>query len=136
DVGVADPQALGVAVGALEAFRFVGIPEGFLPMTQAGVYLAPAPQSNTAPTPHAAAKEDVDGHRARPRPAHPPPPPPPRHTTRGWGAAYQYPHDFEGNYVRQEYLPEPLRGHRYYQPTDSGREREIKERLERLRSKP
>jgi putative ATPase len=135
DVGVADPQALGVAVAALEAFRFVGMPEGFLPMTQAVIYLATAPKSNTALTTYAAAKADVDAHGALPVPAHLRPAPTPLNKSLGWGAAYQYPHDFEGHYVRQEHLPEPLRGHRYYEPSESGREREIKERLERLRDK-
>jgi len=136
DVGVADPQALQVAVAALEAFRFVGLPEGLLPMTQAVLYLATAPKSNTAVTAYAAAKADVDAHGALPVPAHL------RNASTklgkdlGWGAGYQYPHDFTndfvGHYVREEYLPEALAGHRYYVPTDSGRERDIKERLERL----
>jgi putative ATPase len=136
DVGVADPQALQVAVAALEAFRFVGLPEGLLPMTQAVLYLSTAPKSNTAVTAYAAAKADVDAHGALPVPAHL------RNASTnlgkelGWGAGYQYPHDFDGHYVREEYLPEALRGHRYYAPSESGREREIKERLEILRQPP
>jgi putative ATPase len=51
----------------------------------------------------------------------------------GWGAGYQYPHDFDGHYVREEYLPEALRGRRYYEPSDSGHERAIKEHLATLR---
>jgi putative ATPase len=136
DVGMADPQALSVAVAALEAFRFVGMPEGFLPMTQAVIYLATAPKSNTALTTYAAAKADVDEHGALPVPPHLRPSSTPLGKSLGWGAGYQYPHDFEGHYVREEYLPEPLHGHRYYTPTSSGREREIKERLERLAETP
>ena len=51
----------------------------------------------------------------------------------GWGAAYQYPHDFDGHYVKEEYLPDTIRGHRYYKPSDSGLERTIAERLAKLR---
>jgi putative ATPase len=132
DVGLADPQALAVAVSALEAFRFVGMPEGFLPMTQAVLYLATAPKSNTALTTYVAAKADVDEHGALPVPAHLRSSSTPLGKSLGWGAGYQYPHDFEGHYVREEYLPEALRGRRYYAPTASGREREIQERLARL----
>jgi putative ATPase len=136
DIGVADSQALLVAVAALDAFRFVGLPEGLLPMTQAVLYLAAAPKSNTAVTAYGAAKADVDAHGALPVPAHL------RNASTklgkelGWGAEYRYPHDFDGHYVREEYLPEALRGRRYYAPTDSGRERAIKERLEKLREPP
>ncbi len=70
DVGNADPQALVVAVAAMNAFRFVGLPEGVLPMTQAVLYLATAPKSNTALTTYAAAKGDVDAHGALPVPPH------------------------------------------------------------------
>lgn len=136
DVGIADSQALQVAVSALDAFRFVGLPEGLLPMTQAVLYLAMAPKSNTAVTAYAAAKADVERHGALPVPAHL------RNASTklgkdlGWGKDYKYPHDFKGNYVREEYLPEEIRGHRYYQPTESGREKAVKEKLERLREPP
>jgi putative ATPase len=136
DVGVADPQALQVAIAALDAFRFVGLPEGLLPMTQAVLYLSTAPKSNTAVTAYAAAKADVDAHGALPVPAHLRNASTPLGKELGWGAGYQYPHDFDGHYVREEYLPEALRGRRYYAPTDSGREREIKERMEKLRPPP
>ena len=133
DVGVADPRALSVATAALDAFRFIGLPEGLLPMTEAAIYLATAPKSNTAVTAYAAAKAEVEAHGALPVPAHL------RNATSGmgkalgWGANYRYPHDFDGHYVREEYLPAELRGQRYYQPSDSGDEREIAARLERLR---
>jgi putative ATPase len=129
DIGVADPRALGVATSALDAFRFVGLPEGVLPMTQAAIYLAGAAKSNTALTTYAAAKADVDAHGALPVPAHLRNASTPLGKSLGWGAAYQYPHDFEGHYVREEYLPEALRGRRYYEPSRSGEERAIAERL-------
>jgi putative ATPase len=133
DVGVADPQALGVAVAALEAFRFVGLPEGVLPMTQAAVYLATAPKSNTALTTYAAAKADVDAHGALPVPAHL------RNATSGlgkslgWGAGYQYPHDHPGHHVAEAYLPDELRGQRYYYPSSEGQEKKLADTLRALR---
>jgi putative ATPase len=135
DVGNADPQALAVAVNALEAFRLVGMPEGYLPMTQACLYLATAPKSNTALKTYVAAKADVDEHGALAVPPHLRNAPTPLARSLGFGQAYQYPHDFEGHYVVEEYLPEALRGRRYYEPTSSGREAQIKERLEKLRQR-
>jgi putative ATPase len=136
DVGNADPQALVVAVAAMNAFRFVGLPEGFLPMTQAVLYLATAPKSNTALTTYAAAKGDVDAHGALPVPPHLRNAATPLQKSLGWSAGYQYPHDFEGHYVREDYLPESLRGRRYYQPSSSGQEKAIDERLRALRDEP
>jgi len=135
DVGVADPRALSVANAAVDAFRFIGLPEGILPMTEAVLYLATAPKTNTALTAYAAAKADVDTHGALPVPAHLRNAATPLGKSLGWGAGYQYPHDFEGHYVREEYLPEPLRGHRYYTPSDSGLERELAARLAALTRK-
>jgi putative ATPase len=135
DVGVADPRALSVATAALDAFRLVGLPEGILPMTEAALYLATAPKSNTALTAYAAAKADIDAHGALAVPAHLRNASSGTGKALGWGAGYQYPHDFEGHHVSEEYLPEALRGHRYYAPSDSGDERAIAERLARLRRK-
>ena len=133
DVGNADPRALSVAMAAVDAFRFIGMPEGLLPMTEAAIYLATAPKTNTAITTYAAAKKDVDAHGALPVPNHIRNAPTPLAKQLGWGAGYQYPHDFAGHYVREEYLPEAIRGHKYYTPSDSGHEAEIGERLSRLR---
>jgi putative ATPase len=133
DVGLADPQALGVAVAALDAFRFVGMPEGFLPMTQATLYLATAPKSNTALSTYGAVKEDVDAHGALPVPAHIRNATTPLGKSLGWGAGYQYPHDHPGHHVAEQYLPPELAGRRYYAPSGEGYERTIAERLNRLR---
>ncbi|HEY0707817.1 MAG TPA: replication-associated recombination protein A [Polyangia bacterium] len=133
DVGNADPRALSVAVSALDAFRLVGLPEGVLPMTQAVLYLASAPKSNTALATYAAAKADVDAHGALPVPPRLRNAVTPLGRSMGFGAGYQYPHDFTGHYVAEEYLPEALSGRRYYEPTESGDERAIKERLAALR---
>jgi putative ATPase len=133
DIGLADPQALSIAMAATDAFRFIGLPEGILPMTEAVVYLAVTTKSNTALTTYAAAKADVDAHGALPVPPHL------RNATTGlgkslgWGAGYRYPHDHPGHHVAETYLPEALVGHRYYQPTNEGREQKIAERLRFLR---
>ena len=134
DVGVADPRALSVATAAVDAFRFVGMPEGLIPMTEAAIYLATAPKTNTAITTYAAAKADVDAHGALAVPNHIRNAPTPLVKQLGWGAGYQYPHDFAGHYVREEYLPEAIRGHRYYEPSDSGHEAEIAARLAKQRA--
>ena len=133
DVGVADPRALSVATAALDAFRFVGMPEGLIPMTEACLYLATAPKTNTAITSYAAAKADIDAHGALPVPAHLRNAPTKLAKQLGWGAAYQYPHDFEGHHVGEQYLPDMLRGHRYYTPSSSGDERAIAERVAKWR---
>jgi putative ATPase len=133
DVGVADPRALSVATAAVDAFRFIGLPEGLIPMTEAAIYLATAPKTNTAITTYAAAKADVDARGALAVPNHIRNAPTPLAKQLGWGAGYQYPHDFAGHYVREEYLPEAIRGHRYYKPSDSGHEAEIAERMAKLR---
>ena len=132
DVGLADPQALAVSVAALEAFRFIGLPEGVLPMTEAALYLATAPKSNTALTTYAAAKADVDLGGALPVPAHLRNAATPLGKSLGWGAGYQYPHDHPGHHVNEAYLPDELRGHRYYRPSDQGREQSIADRLRAL----
>ncbi len=133
DIGNADPEALRVAIAAVDAFRLVGLPEGTLPMTQAVAYLALAPKSNSALTAYAAARRLVTEHGALPVPLDLRNAPTAREREAGHGASYKYPHDFAGNYVAAEYLPEALRGARIYTPGKEGRERELAERLARLR---
>jgi putative ATPase len=133
DVGNADPQALGVATAALDAFRFVGLPEGALPMTQAVVYLACAPKSNTALTTYAAARKIVREHGALPVPAKLRPGSSGLAKRLGHGRGYKYPHEFDGHYVAEQYLPEQLEGTRLYQPTRSGAEAQLADRLDALR---
>ncbi len=130
DVGNADPQALVVAVAALQAYELVGLPEGVLPLTQAVVYLATAPKSNTALTSYAAARKAVRERGALPVPPELRPASTELARKMGHGEGYRYPHDFEGAYVPADYLPEALRGERFYQPTDSGYEAELRARLE------
>lgn len=134
DIGNADPDALSVVTAALEAFRFIGLPEGALPMTQAVVYLACAPKSNTALTTYAAARRAVREHGALPVPAKLRNAVTGLDKSEGYGKGYKYPHDFEGNYVPETYLPDELVGARYYEPSTSGREAAIKVRLDALRA--
>ena len=125
DVGNADPQALGVAVAALQAFELVGLPEGVLPLTQAVTYLALAPKSNRALTAYAAARKLVRERGALPVPARYRPGSTALDRAAGHGQGYRYPHDFEGHYVPEDYLPDELVGVRIYEPSDSGFEAEL-----------
>jgi putative ATPase len=129
DIGNADPQALAVAVSALDAFRLIGLPEGLWAMSQAAIYLAAAPKSNSAMTTYQAAKADVDAHGALAVPRHLRNAVTQLGRSMGHGDGYKYPHDFPGHHVVEEYLPEELRGRKYYQPSEQGREKAIKERL-------
>jgi putative ATPase len=133
DVGNADPQALQVAVAALHAFELVGLPEGVLPLTQATTYLACAPKSNTALTSYAAARKDVrdQGPLAVPKKLRNAPTPMMKGL--GYGSDYKYPHDFDGHYVPETYLPDELRGRRYYEPSDQGFEKTLADRLDAIR---
>ncbi|HEY0195587.1 MAG TPA: replication-associated recombination protein A, partial [Kofleriaceae bacterium] len=115
DVGNADPQALGVAIAALQAVELVGLPEGVLPMTQAVTYLALAPKSNSALTAYAAARKLVNDRGTLPVPARYRPGSTALDRSMGHGQGYKYPHDFSGNYVAEDYLPDALVGERIYQ---------------------
>ena len=130
DVGNADPDALAVAVHALESFRFVGLPEGVLPMTQAATYLACAPKSNSALKAYGRARKDVLDKGPLQVPSRLRNAPTKLMKGLGYGRDYKYPHDFDGAYVPESYMPEGLEHSRYYEPSDRGREAEIKQRLE------
>lgn len=132
DVGNADPQALAVAVAALQAVELVGLPEGTLAMTQAVTYLALAPKSNAALTSYAAARKLVRDHGALPVPARFLPGATAVDRALGHGQGYKYPHDFEGNYVPDEYLPEVIQGVHVYTPSNSGFEAELATRKAEL----
>ncbi len=134
DIGNADPQALQVAVAALQAFELVGLPEGTLPLTQAATYLALAPKSNAVIAAYGRAREAVLESGSLPVPLHLRNAPTPLMKSMGYGGGYQYPHDFEGHVVAEEYLPEALRGARFYRPGLEGREKELSERLKALQT--
>jgi putative ATPase len=135
DIGNADPQALSVATGALASYQFIGMPEGVLPLTQAVVYLACAPKSNTALTTYAAARRAVKEHGSLPVPRKLRNAVTALDRQMGHGQAYKYPHDFEGHYVPESYLPEPLEGQRFYEPSGSGYEAEMRARLAAWRAR-
>jgi putative ATPase len=134
DVGNADPQALVVATAALAACELVGLPEAVLPLTQAVTYLALAPKSNRAIVTYGKARALVREHGALPVP---PKLRPDSVAGRalGHGQGYKYPHEFEGNYVAEEYLPEKLIGTKIYEPSESGFEAEHKRRLAEIAAK-
>ena len=131
DVGMADPQALLVAVAAQQAVHFVGLPEGRIPLAEATVYIATAPKSNSAYDGINRAIEDVQKTRNDPVPLHL------RNAVTGlmremgYGRDYRYAHDYEGGFTPMQNLPESLKGRRYYSPSDEGYEAEIAERLRR-----
>ena len=129
DIGNADPQALQVAVAAKDAFHFVGLPEGKIPLAQAVTYLASAPKSNASYKAMLAAGQDVEEKGALPVPLHLRNAPTPLMEKLGYGKEYKYAHNFPDHVVAQEHLPEELKGKKYYAPSESGHEKEIKERL-------
>ncbi len=134
DIGNADPQALQVAAAALQAHELVGLPESTLNLSQAACYLAAAPKSNASLLAYVRARKDVRELGALPVPAKLRNAPTGLMKELGYGQDYRYPHDFEGHYVPETYLPDELCGRRYYTPSESGAEREIGARLEALRS--
>src|SRR5216684_4520392 len=135
DIGNADPRALSVAVDALRSFQLVGMPEGTLPLTQAVSYLAMAPKSNTVLTSYASVREAVVDAGPLPVPLHLRNAPTPMMKSMGYGSAYKYPHNYEGNYVPEQYLPDQPRGRRFYAPSQSGFERDLSERLSEIRKR-
>jgi putative ATPase len=135
DVGNADPLALLVATGALQAVELVGLPEGVLNMSQAAIYLALAPKSNTALTAWAAARRLVKEKGPLPVPLKLRNAPTKLMEGLGYGSGYRYPHDFEGHYLAEEYLPDEIRGERIVKLSESGREKALAERLAALRER-
>jgi putative ATPase len=134
DVGNADPQALPLAVAALQAYEFLGLPEAALNLSQAATYLACAPKSNSALLAYVRARKDVSEGGALPVPLHLRNAPTGLMRDLGYGQEYRYPHEFEGHYVAENYLPEALRRRIYYTPSGNGFERELDARLAGLRA--
>jgi putative ATPase len=133
DIGLADPQALSIAVAAQQAAHFIGMPEGFLPLAEAALYLASAPKSNSVLRAYGAASSDVAETLHQPVPLHLRNAVTGLGRAMGFGAGYRYAHDHEGGIVAQEHLPASLAGRRYYEPSDHGAEREVGERLISMR---
>jgi putative ATPase len=133
DVGNADPRALSVAVSAMQAFQFVGLPEGNLALAQAAVYLATAPKSNALYAGYGKVRRAIGETGTLPVPLHIRNAPTKMMKDLDYGKGYKYAHDFPDAYVPQAYLPEALRGQIFYRPTERGYEKTIKERLEKWR---
>jgi putative ATPase len=133
DVGLADPHALPLAVAAQQAVHSIGMPEGFLPLAEAAIYLAVAPKSNSGLRAYSRAVEDVRATLSQPVPLHLRNAVTGLGRAMGFGAGYRYAHDHEGGIVEQQYLPDALAGHRYYEPTEHGVEARMAERLRAMR---
>ncbi|HTD70321.1 MAG TPA: replication-associated recombination protein A [Gemmatimonadales bacterium] len=130
DVGLADPRALALALAAKDAYHFLGSPEGELALAEIAVYLATAPKSNRVYSAFAQAMDAAAEHPAEAVPLHIRNAPTKLMEELGYGAGYKYAHAFEHAFVPQEYLPEALRGQRWYEPTEFGFEKDIKKRME------
>jgi putative ATPase len=134
DIGIADPQALPIAVAAAQSVQLIGMPEGRIPLAEAVVYLATAPKSNAAYLGIDAAIADVrSGRMGRvPKPLRDADYPGAKRL--GHGKGYVYPHDEPVGVAEQQYLPDELVGTEYYRPSERGHEREVAARLQKLRA--
>ncbi|HKT56752.1 MAG TPA: replication-associated recombination protein A [Microbacterium sp.] len=133
DIGLADPQALQIAVAAADAVAFIGMPEGRIPLAEATAYLATTAKSNAAYVAIDKAIADVRAGGFGRVPVHLRDAHYPGAKRLGHGKGYVYPHDSEVGVSPQQYLPDDLRGRRYYEPTGHGAERDVQARLEKIR---
>ena len=129
DIGLADPEALKLAVAARDAFHMLGPPEGYLPLAEMTIYLATAPKSNSAKRALDAAMNSARDHPGEPVPFHIRNAPTALMKELGYGKGYEYAHDSAEAYIPQEYLPEALRGTEMYSPGRFGFEKEIAKRM-------
>jgi putative ATPase len=136
DIGLADPQALALAVAAKDAVDFIGMPEGRIPLAEAAVYLATAPKSNSAYQGMLAAAADVAQHGPLPVPLHLRNAPTDLMKQLGYGRGYEYAHDQPDQTVQHAHLPEALAGRRYYRSTRLGAEAAITERIDQRSRQP
>jgi putative ATPase len=133
DIGLADPQALGVTLAARDAVDFLGQPEGDLALAQAVVYLSLAPKSNAVYEAYGAVREDVEQTAAQPVPLHLRNAPTGLMKQLGYGKGYQYAHEVEGKVADMQCLPDNLKDRQYYHPTSEGLEKRLRERMEEIR---
>jgi putative ATPase len=134
DVGNADPQALVVAVSACQAVERVGMPEARIILSQAANYVACAPKSNAAYMAIDNALGVVEHEKSYPVPPHLQDAHYKGAAKLGHGEGYLYAHDFPNHYVKQQYLPTELMGRKFYEPSDNGYEKKIKEHLKKIQS--
>jgi putative ATPase len=133
DIGMADPQALTFAVAMQQAVHFIGLPEGAIPMAEATVYLATAPKSNASYMALNRAREEVRTGRQYPVPLHLRNAATGLMKSFGYGAGYQYAHDYEDHFAGQRNLPEEIADKRFYEPGALGYEASLRERVEAWR---
>jgi putative ATPase len=133
DIGNADPYALQISMAAVEAFRFVGAPEGELALAQAVVYLSTAAKSNSVYKAYGRIRSVIRETGSLPVPMHIRNAPTGLMKDMGYGRDYKYAHDYDQGYVPQTYLPEQLVGQRYYSPIPRGYEKNIRQRLDHWR---
>lgn len=129
DVGMADPQALVVAVAAQQAAHFIGMPEGNLALAEAVIYLATAPKSNSLYEAYSKVQGDVELTRNDPVPLHLRNPVTGLMRQVGYGKGYKYAHDYPGHFVEQQNLPDSIKDKQYYSPSDQGYEQSVRARL-------
>jgi putative ATPase len=130
DIGLADPEALSIALRAKEAYDFLGTPEGELALAEAVVYLASAPKSNRAYVAFSKAMKDVESSPQEPVPLQVRNPVTGLMKDIGYGKDYAYAHDFAFSTTAMETFPERLKGRRYYEPGELGLEKDIKKRID------
>jgi putative ATPase len=133
DVGLADPHAVEITIAAMNAYDFLGQPEGFLALAEAAVYLSLAPKSNAVYLAYNSAREDLQKTAAEPVPLHLRNPVTSLMSHLGYGKGYQYAHDAQEKVTNMSCLPDSLRGRVYYHPTDQGLEARLRQRLEEIR---
>ncbi len=129
DVGMADPQALVVAMAAQQAVHFIGMPEGNLAMAEAVVYLSTAPKSNSLYQAYSKVQEEIKKGTSESVPLHLRNPVTSLMKDIGYGKGYKYAHDYQGHFVKQQNLPDSLQGKRFYTPGEQGYEKQVSERL-------
>ena len=133
DIGLADPAALGIAVAAMQAADFVGVPEGNLALAQAAVYLALAPKSNALYSGYGQVQQDLQKTASEPVPLHLRNAVTPLMKHQGYGQGYEYAHDVPEKVADMDCLPPSLADRQYYQPTDEGLEKRLRARMEEIR---
>ena len=134
DIGLADPAALGIAVAAMQAADFVGMPEGNLALAQAAVYLALAPKSNALYAGYGEVQQDLQKTASEAVPMHLRNAVTPLMKHQGYGSGYQYAHNEPEKVADMDCLPPSLAGRQYYQPTDEGLEKRLRARMEEIRA--
>lgn len=130
DVGLADPNALQVALAAFDSWQRLGPPEAEVILAQAAAYLASAPKSNALYLAERSVKEEIERSGSQPVPLHIRNAPTTLMKRLGYGRGYLYPHNYSGGWVKQEYLPKKVKNRIFYRPTDRGFEKEIRKRME------